>query len=163
MADEKKIGAYMCKGCGLGDRLDFDNIKMIAEREGKANLVKEHDFLCSADGVKMIQDDIDSGEANRVVIAACSRRAKTDAFNFTTVPVSRVNLREGVIWVRPDNEEAQETTQEMAEDYVRMGCAEIKFMATPKPSEEQGINRHVMVVGGGITGMTAAIEAARAG
>jgi quinone-modifying oxidoreductase subunit QmoB len=72
-------------------------------------------------------------------------------------------LREGVIWVRPDNEEAQETTQEMAEDYVRMGCAEIKFMTNPKPSEEQGINRHVMVVGGGITGMTAAYEAAKAG
>jgi quinone-modifying oxidoreductase subunit QmoB len=163
MADEVKIGAYICKGCDLGNRLNADQLEMIATREGRVATAKTHDFLCGSEGVKMIQDDIDSGEANRIVIAACSRRAKTDAFNFTTVPVSRVNLREGVIWVRPETDEAQETTQEMAEDYVRMGCAEIKFMSMPKASEEQGTNRHVMVVGGGITGMTAALEAARAG
>ena len=163
MAEEIKTGAYICKGCDLGNRLNTDQLEMIATREGRVASAKSHDFLCGAEGVKMIQDDIDSGEANRVVIAACSRRAKTDAFNFSGVPISRVNLREGVIWVRPDEDDAQETTQEMAEDYVRMGCAEIKFMSAPKASEEQGTNRHVLVVGGGITGMTAAIEAARAG
>ncbi len=163
MADEVKTGAYICKGCDLGNRLNTDQLEMIATREGRVAVAKTHDFLCGAEGVKMIQDDLDSGDTNRVVIAACSRRAKTDAFNFSGVPMSRVNLREGVIWVRPDEEEAQETTQEMAEDYVRMGCAEIKFMSPPKASEEQGTNRHVLVVGGGITGMTAAIEAARAG
>lgn len=163
MAEEVKIGAYICKGCDLGNRLNAEQLEMIATREGRAAVARTHDFLCGAEGVKMIQDDLEAGEANRVVIAACSRRAKTDAFNFSGIPTSRVNLREGVIWVRPDNDEAQETTQEMAEDYVRMGCAEIKFMSTPKASEEQGTNRHVMVVGGGITGITAALEAARAG
>ncbi len=163
MAEEVKIGAYICKGCDLGNRLNTDQLEMIATREGRVALAKSHDFLCGEDGVKMIQDDLASGEANRVVIAACSRRAKTDAFSFEHTATSRVNLREGVIWVRPDTAEAQETTQEMAADYVRMGCAEIKFMAAPKPSEEQGTNRHVMVVGGGITGMTAALEASRAG
>ncbi len=163
MADEVKVGAYICKGCDLGNRLNTDQLEMIATREGRVATAKSHDFLCGADGVKMINDDLASGEANRLVIAACSRRAKTDAFNFSGVPTSRVNLREGVIWVRPETDEAQETTQEMAEDYVRMGCAEIKFMSTPKASEEQGTNRHVMVVGGGITGITAALEAARAG
>jgi len=163
MSDEVKVGAYICKGCDLGNRLNTDQLEMIATREGRVTTAKSHDFLCGAKGVKMIQDDLESGEANRLVIAACSRRAKTDAFTFSGVATSRVNLREGVIWIRPETDEAQETTQEMAEDYVRMGCAEIKFMAAPKPSEEQGTNRHVMVVGGGITGMTAALEASRAG
>jgi len=163
MADEKKIGAYMCKGCGLGDRLDFDNIKMIAEREGKANLVKEHDFLCSAEGVKMIQDDIDNEGVTNVAICACSRRAKTDAFNFENVAVTRGNLREGVIWVRPDTDEARELTQEMAEDYVRMACFESKFTQVPKSSEQQGRTDNVLVVGGGVTGMTAAIKISKAG
>ncbi|MFK5986179.1 MAG: FAD-dependent oxidoreductase [Pseudomonadota bacterium] len=163
MAEEVKIGTYICKGCDLGNRLNTDQLEMIATREGKASFAKSHDFLCGVEGVKMIQDDLDSGEATRIVIAACSRRAKTDAFRFDGVAVTRANLREGVIWIRPDNEEALETTQEMAEDYIRMGCAEIKFMADPKPSEEQGTNRHVLVVGGGITGMTAAYEAAKAG
>jgi quinone-modifying oxidoreductase subunit QmoB len=160
---DAKIGAYICKGCGLGERLDSAQLASIATREGKANVCRQHDFLCSADGVAMIQRDIEQEDVNRVVIAACSRRAKTDAFGFDTVALSRVNLREGVIWVRPDTEEARELTQEMAADYVRMGCAEIRHMNPPAPSAEQSLNRHLLVVGGGITGMTAALEAARAG
>ncbi len=163
MADEKKIGAYICKGCGIGDRLDASQLATIAEREGKASVVKEHDFLCSDDGVAMIQSDIDNEGVNRVAICACSRRAKTDAFNFENVAIGRANLREGVIWVRPDTDEARETTQEMGDDYVRMVCAEMKFMTPPATSESVQYNRHILVVGGGITGMTAAIEASRAG
>jgi len=163
VSDEIKTGAYICKGCGLGERLDCDQLATIAEREGKASIVKQHDFLCNAEGVAMIQNDIDNEGVNRVMIAACSRRSKTEAFNFQNVAIGRANLREGVIWVRPDSDEARETTQEMAADYVRMGCAEVKFMTPPHASEEAASNDHILVVGGGVTGMTAAIEAAAAG
>jgi len=163
MADEIKVGAYICKGCGLGERLDCGQLATIAEREGKANLVREHEFLCNAEGVAMIQNDIDNEGVNKVMIAACSRRSKTEAFNFDNVAISRANLREGVIWVRPDTDEARETTQEMAADYIRMGCAEIKFMTLPHSNEETGSNNSLLVAGGGIVGMTAAIEAAAAG
>ncbi|HHO69547.1 MAG TPA: FAD-dependent oxidoreductase [Gammaproteobacteria bacterium] len=163
MAD-MKIGAYICKGCGLGERLDCDELATIAQRDGKAQVVQQHDFLCSEDGVKMIRNDIDNEGVNRVVIAACSRRAKTDAFNFDgEVCVARANLREGVIWIRPDEDEFQETTQEMAADYVRMGCAEVKHQTPPHPAEERGCHDAILVVGGGVSGMTAALEAAKAG
>jgi len=163
MSDEIKTGAYICKGCGLGERLDCDQLATIAEREGKANIVRQHDFLCNAEGVAMIQSDIDNEGVNRITIAACSRRSKTEAFNFDNVAINRTNLREGVIWVRPDDDESRETTQEMAADYVRMGCAEIKYTTPPQPSEEAASNNNLLVVGGGVTGMTAAIEAAAAG
>ena len=163
MSDEIKVGAYICKGCGLGERLDCSGLATIAEREGKANLVREHDFLCNAEGVAMIQNDIDNEGVNKVVIAACSRRSKNEAFNFEGVAISRANLREGVIWSRPDTDEARETTQEMAADYVRMGCSEIKYMTLPHGNEEAASNDNLLVVGGGIVGMTAAIEAAAAG
>ncbi len=162
MAD-KKLGAYICKGCGLADRLDTSQLCTIATREGKVGFAKEHDFLCSEEGVKMIQADIDAGEVNYLVIGACSRRAKTEAFNFEGVAVSRANLREGVIWIRPDNDEARETTQEMADDYIRMACAELKYMNLPSPSGQQSRTADILVVGGGITGMTSALEAAKAG
>ncbi len=162
MAD-KKLGAYICKGCGIGERLNTDQLATIATREGKVSFSKQHDFLCNSAGVKMIQADIDSGEVNHLVIAACSKRAKTDAFNFDNVAMSRANLREGVVWVRPATDEAQETTQEMADDYVRMACAEVKFMNLPTSSGEQGRTPHVLVVGGGFTGLTAALEIAKAG
>ncbi len=160
---EVKIGAYICKGCGLGDRLDTSQLANIAQREAKAHVVKEHDFLCSKEGVALIQNDIDKEGVNRVAICACSRRAKQDAFNFDNVAVSRGNLREGVIWIRPDNDENEETTQEMAEDYVRMAVFEAKFMTPPHASGEAKRNPHLLVVGGGISGMTAAIEASKAG
>jgi len=163
MSDEIKVGAYICKGCGLGERLDCGQLATIAEREGKANLVREHDFLCNAEGVAMIQNDIDNEGVNKVMIAACSRRSKNEAFSFENVAITRANLREGVIWTRPDTDEARELTQEMAADYVRMGCSEIKYMTLPHVNEAAASNDHLLVVGGGIVGMTAAIEAAAAG
>ena len=162
MAD-KKVACYICKGCGLGDRLDTGNLKMIAEREAKAQQVRDHAFLCSAQGVQMIKDDIANEGITHACIAACSRRVKTEAFHFPDIAVSRASLREGVIWVRPDEAQFSETTQEMAADTVRMGVFEVQFMRQPKASGEQGRNDHILVVGGGVTGLTAAVEAARAG
>lgn len=163
MATNKKLGAYICKGCGISDRLDVKQLSSTASKDGKMNVVKEHDFLCNTDGVSMIQADIDAGEVDHIMIAGCSKRAKTDAFNFDNVAMSRANLREGVIWVRPDTDDAQETTQEMADDYIRMACAEVKFMNVPSSSGEQGRTPHVLVVGGGFTGLKAAIEVNKAG
>ncbi|MBE9515876.1 MAG: hydrogenase iron-sulfur subunit [Proteobacteria bacterium] len=162
MAD-KKIGAYICKGCGIGDRLDCGQLATIAQREGKAQVVQEHDFLCSADGVAMIQKDIDGEGVNHVVIAACSRRAKVEAFSFENVAMARANLREGVIWTQPDSGDNQEVVQEMADDYVRMGCAEANMMSIPEANADHGTNKRILVVGGGVSGMTAALESAKAG
>jgi len=163
MADEKKVGAYICSGCGIGDRLDMKQLEMTATRDGKAKVCKTHDFLCSKAGVQMIQDDIDNEGVNQLAIAACSRRAKVEAFNFSGVSQTRINLREGVIWARPEGDEFTETTQEMGDDYVRMGCHEVKAMNVPTGSEEQPLVRSLLVVGGGITGLTAAVESFKAG
>jgi len=162
MADQK-IGAYICGGCGLSERLDISQLESVAKREGKAQVVKSHDFLCSEDGVKAIQNDIDKEGVTHVMVAGCSRRAKTEAFSFDNVAISRANLREGVIWIRPDTDEARETTQEMADDYIRMACAEVKAMTIPQGSGQQSLLKQVLVVGGGISGMTAALEVAKAG
>src|SRR5450759_5798981 len=162
MAD-MKTAAYVCKGCGIGERVDTAQMAKIATKEGKMHLVREHDFLCSAAGVQTITDDIEKEGVTHVVIAACSRRAKTEAFHFPAVALSRANIREGVIWSQPDTPEAKETTQEMADDYVRMGCAEVKKMQVPAGNPNVGHNKRILVVGGGISGMTAALEAAKTG
>ena len=162
MAD-MKTAAYICKGCGIGERVNTAQMAKIATKEGKMNLVREHDFLCNAAGVQMIRDDIEKEGVTHVMIAACSRRAKTEAFQFPTVALARANIREGVIWSQPDTPEAKETTQEMADDYVRMGCAEVKKMKLPAGNPSVGHNKRMLVVGGGVSGMTAALEAAKTG
>jgi len=49
----------------------------------------------------MIKQDIEKEGVNHVVIAACSRRAKAETFNFGNIALNRTNLREGVIWITP--------------------------------------------------------------
>ncbi len=163
MADDRKFAGFVCTGCGIGDRLDAGQLEQTAKRDGKMTTCQQHEMLCSKAGVQMIRDTIENEGATNIMIAACSRRAKVEAFNFTDVAMSRANLREGVIWARPDTDENRETTQELADDYVRMACAEVKFMTKPSVSGEQQLTKNILVVGGGVTGMTAALETAAAG
>ena len=162
MAD-MKTAAYICKGCGIGERVDTAQMAKVATKEGKMHLVREHDFLCSAEGVQTIKDDIDKEGVTHAVIAACSRRAKTEAFYFPGIALSRANIREGVIWAQPDTEEARETTQEMADDYLRMGCGELKKMLVMAGSPVTAHAKRLLVVGAGVSGLTAALEASRTG
>ena len=154
-----KTAAYVCGGCGIAERLDTARLAAVAEREGKMDLVRQHPFLCSAEGVQAIRDDIAKEGATHLVLAACSRRAKTEAFQFDARALARANLREGVIWIQEKGDPAQE----MADDYVRMACAEVKRMQVPQAGPDTGKNKRILVVGGGVSGLTAALEAAEAG
>jgi quinone-modifying oxidoreductase subunit QmoB len=160
---ENKFAAYLCGGCGLAERLDLPRLEKVAQKEGKMALVRTHEFLCSTVGVQSIRSDIENEGVTHVAIAACSRRAKAEAFDLPAVPLARANLREGVIWARPDTDEVRETTQEMAEDYVRMACAELKRLALPGGNPDAAACGRLLVVGGGLSGMTAALEAAELG
>ncbi len=162
MADNK-FAAYLCAGCGLGEVLDYKALEKIALKEGKMQLVRRHDFLCSAEGVQGIRDDIEKEGVTHVMIAGCSRRAKTEAFHFPTAALARANLREGVLWIVAAGSAHDEVRQEMADDYVRMGCAELKKMKLPTGNPDRAANKRILVVGGGITGLTAAVEAAETG
>jgi len=166
-----KTGAYFCQGCGLGERLEVAALAELATADGAA-VVREHAMLCRADGIEQITDDIAAEGLTHLVIGACSKRAKTEAFNFADaggngaaalVAMARANLREGVIWTQPDADAARELTQEMAADYVRMALAESRHMRPPAASPERAGNRRILVVGGGVSGLTAAVEAAAAG
>lgn len=160
---EMKTAAYICSGCGIGERVSTAQMAKIAQKEGKMALVREHACLCDESGVQTIRDDIEKEAVTHIVLAACSRRVKTEAFNFPSVAMARANIREGVIWSQPDDAEHAETTQEMADDYVRMGCAEVKKMKVPEGNPNRASNKRILVVGGGVSGMTSALEMAEAG
>ncbi len=156
----KKVGVYLCGGCGIGEALNLARLEKVAQREAKAALVKTHPFLCSPEGVQLIRDDLAAGAVDGVVIAACSPRMKTEAFQFDPRQVlERVNLREHVVWSHPPKDEE---TQALAEDYVRMGVVKAQKAEPLEPLAEE-IARAVLVVGGGLAGLTAALEAAEAG
>jgi quinone-modifying oxidoreductase subunit QmoB len=159
MADQK-IATYICSGCDIGAAVDVPALAKCATSECKAALAKTHACLCGDEGVALVRSDIAGESLTTVVLAACSFRAKQEAFQFPGTPVVRVNLREGVAWVLPHGEE---DTQHLAEDYLRMGCEQARRTALPVPYAEGEFSKQLLVVGGGVAGMTAALEAARAG
>ena len=158
---DKNAVVYICTGCGIGDALDIDQLSGIVSDEGKIPEVKTHPFLCGKEGVDLIKGDIDGG-VNTVIIGACSQRVNYDVFNFGSDKiVDRVNLREHVAW---SHEPRAEATQMLAEDYMRMACAKLEKTEVPIPfKSEEEYSKDVLVVGGGVAGMTAALEAAKAG
>ncbi|MGD8382614.1 MAG: FAD-dependent oxidoreductase, partial [Syntrophobacterales bacterium] len=160
---EKKIGVYICKGCGIGDSLDMEALAAVANDEFSPAVCKDHEFLCSKEGVDSIKADLNGDDAvNAVVVAACSPRVMQDVFNFgPSVVLDRVNLREQVVWCQPAGEE---DTQMMAEDYLRMGITKVGDMQPLEPFQpEEEMSKRLLVVGGGLAGITAATGAAKAG
>jgi len=157
---DKKIGFYLCTGCDIGEALDTDALCKVATKEGKAPNCKQHPFLCGQEGLELIKKDIAEG-VNTVVIAGCSPRVNYDVCDFgPEVIVERINLREQVVWCHPANDE---DTQMTAEDYIRMTMAKIKTLELPEPFIPENASKDVLVVGGGLTGLTAALEVAKAG
>ena len=156
----KKLGVYICSGCAIGDSIDTEMLAKVARRELKAPVCLVHSFLCGNEGLELIRKDLAAGAVDGVVIAACSPRVKTEAFAFDPAMVfERVNLREHVSWCHKPKDE---DTQMLAEDYLRMGVARAQKTEPLEPVSEP-VSKKLLVVGGGSTGMTAALEAAEAG
>jgi quinone-modifying oxidoreductase subunit QmoB len=157
---DKKLGVYICSGCSIGEAVDAEQLVKVAQSEGKPAVCRAHSFLCGAEGLSGIRSDLESGAVNALVIAACSPRAKVQEFACDPrMVLERINLRELVAWCQ---EPKHEDTQAMAEDYIRMGLAKANKMEPLEPVAE-AISRTVLVVGGGITGISAALDAAAAG
>ncbi len=155
----KKPGVYLCQGCGIGEGIDASKLEKVVKAELKVAHCIKHAALCSDEGVATIAADVAAGTIDGVVVAACSPRVMADKFAFG-VPTIRANLREHVAWTQVPR---TEDTDMLAADQVRMAIAQAKRTLPPQPLVVQDHARTVLVVGGGITGLTAAREAAKSG
>ncbi len=158
---DNKLGVYICSGCDIGKCLNIEELENIAKSEYKPEICRVNNFLCSKEGLNIINEDIKSSGLNKIVIAACSMRSKQDVFSFdpSKIFTERVNLREHVIWVSEPNSKG---AQMLAEDYLRMGIARAKKAEITVPLTAE-LNKTILVVGGGVTGLTAALNSAKAG
>jgi len=170
---DKKYGVHICTGCGIGDALDIEALGAVAKE--KSYPVHTHPLLCGKEGVESINKDIEENGTNTLIVAACSRRVNYDRFQFPGCILDRVNIREQVVWSHPRSEfpalteeqkgdgESFDRVQMLAEDYMRMGMARVEKVTLPEPYQLDTMSKRILVIGGGITGISAAIDAAKTG
>jgi quinone-modifying oxidoreductase subunit QmoB len=168
----KKYGVYICQGCGIGESLNIEKLSEVASDEGYS--VKTCPAFCGKEGVELLKADVAAG-VNTLVIGACSPRVLYDTFRFDGCIVERVNLREHVVWSHPrstwpapteeqkDDETFIDHVQMMASDYLKMAFAKVEKISLPEPYKLDTFSKKILVIGGGITGISAAIDAAKAG
>ena len=158
---EKHTGVYICSGCEIGNCIDVKKTCQVATEEYKVTDAGTHPALCSVEGYELILGNIEKHKLDTVVVAACSPRVKTEVFNFPdNILLERVNLREQVAWCFEPNDE---NTQMAAEDSLRMGIENAKNTKNPIPFIAENMSPEILIAGGGVTGMSAAIEGAKAG
>ncbi len=158
--EKNRIGVYICTGCSIGEGLDIDSLRDLCSQDEEVLLSEKYPFLCHADCRKKIAGAISAHKLNKLIIGACSPRVKREELSFDSIQTERVNLREQVVW---SHSSVNEETQMLAEDYMQMGIARAKTTRLPDPEINPDLTTDIVVLGGGITGMSAALESARAG
>jgi heterodisulfide reductase subunit A2 len=161
-----RIGVYVCHcGTNIAGIVDVKALADYAACLPGVAVSREYKYMCSDPGQALIELDITEHELNRIVVASCSpllheatfRRALTRA-GLNPFLLQMVNIREHVSWVHSD----RKTATEKAKDLVR---AAVRRVSLHKPLQKRRvpINPSVLVVGGGIAGIHAALTLAEAG
>ena len=165
MADEK-IAVYFCHcGSNIGGKVDVEKVTAWAAEQPNVVVSREYKYMCSDPGQDLIKEDIQKLGVNRVVVAACSptmheptfRKAAADA-GLNPFLLQMANVREHCSWVTEDKDEATEKAKRILSAQIHR----LPFNQALDPIEVP-VNPAVMVVGGGIAGIEAALKLSATG
>ncbi len=165
--EELRIGVFICNcGTNIAGFLDATDVSDYSRGLPGVVFSRENLYSCSEAGVSDIKSAIVENKLNRVIVAACTPRTHEPTFRATCEDAGLnpfffefVNIREHVSWVHKKEREA---ATRKARDLVRMAVARAALLEPQTPIEASVIRRAV-VIGGGISGLTAARELARKG
>ncbi|MFO7985053.1 MAG: CoB--CoM heterodisulfide reductase iron-sulfur subunit A family protein [Desulfatiglandaceae bacterium] len=158
--EELRIGVFICDcGSNIAGHIDCPAITEYASTLPGVVYAKENLYTCSEAGVLEIQKGIKEHNLNRVVVASCSPRTHQPLFQSSCAEADlnpylfeMVNIRDQCSWVHMQE---KENGTEKAKDLVRMGVAKAAFLE-PQEDIEASLTRGVLVIGGGVAGLSAA-------
>ena len=166
-ADVPRIGVFVCMcGHNIAGTVDVEAVAKSAESLPHVAFATSTMFMCADSGQQLIKDSIKEYNLNRVVVASCSPRMHEPTFrrvveeaNVNRYLFDQVNLREHVAWCHM--RQPEEAT-EKAKDLVRMSVARAALLQS-LPVKTVKVEPIALVVGGGVTGMRAALDVADRG
>ncbi len=164
--DERRIGVYVCNcGTNIAHVVDVDVVcESVRELPG-VSITRSYRYMCSNPGQEMIAKDIREQRLDRVVVAACSPRMHEKTFRgacraggLNPFLFEMANIREQCSWVHRDRTAATEKAKAL----TRGAIDRVRFHE-PLDSLTADMCPNTLVLGGGVAGMTAALELADAG
>ncbi|MBT3933211.1 MAG: CoB--CoM heterodisulfide reductase iron-sulfur subunit A family protein [Bacteroidetes bacterium] len=164
--EEIRIGVYVCWcGTNIAKMVDVEKVSEEIASLPNVALSKTYKYMCSDPGQDLIVKDIKENKLNRIVVAACSPRIHELTFRkalenagLNPYMFEMANIREQVSWVHLDRDAATKK----AKSLLAAAINKVQFHeALEKRSVE--IDSKTMIVGGGVAGISAALEIANSG
>ncbi len=165
--EEPQIGVFICHcGINIGGVVDVPAVVEYAKTLPNVVHAEHNLYTCSEDTQGHIKEMIQEHNLNRTIVASCTPRTHEPLFRGTTAEgglnpylFEMANIRDQCSWVHM-HEPGKAT--EKAKDLVRMAVAKSRLLE-PLKKMELPLNKNALVLGGGLSGMTAALELAKQG
>ncbi|MFX1532635.1 MAG: 4Fe-4S binding protein [Promethearchaeota archaeon] len=162
-----RVGVYICHcGTNIAGIVDVEEVAEYAATIPGVVVSKAYRYMCSDTGQELIREDIEDLKLNRIVVAACSPRLHEPTFRNTVTQAGvnqflfeMANIREQTSWVHM---KLPIEATEKAKDLVRMAVGKA-ILLEPLETRELPVNPSAIVIGGGMSGVTAALDIANAG
>lgn len=164
---EPRIGVFICHcGINISGVVNVPAVKEYVRTLPSVVYVDENLYTCAQDTQAKLREIIQENKLNRIVVASCSPRTHEPLFQETIREAGlnkylfeMANIRDQCSWVHMDK---KEEATEKAKVLVRMAVAKAR-LAEPLKEQALAINKRALVVGGGASGMTAALGLADQG
>jgi heterodisulfide reductase subunit A len=165
--EEPRIGVFVCRcGSNIGGVVDVPGLKEYAASLGNVVYADENLYTCSQDTQEKVKRAVEEHRLNRVVVASCSPRTHAPLFQETIKEAGlnpylfeMANIRDQCSWVHM---EYKGKATSKAHDLVRMAVASAR-LTKPLHRLNKPVTKSGLVIGGGLTGMSAALGLAEQG
>jgi heterodisulfide reductase subunit A len=159
---DPRIGVFVCHcGINIAGVVDVPSVVEYAKTLPNVVYAENNIYTCSKDSQEQIKKMISEHNLNRVIVASCTPRTHEPLFRGTVREAGlnsylfeMANIRDQCSWVHM-HEHGKATRK--AKDLVRMAAAKARDLE-PLETRYLPVNQDALVIGGGIAGMTAALE-----
>jgi heterodisulfide reductase subunit A len=166
MSKRHRVGVFICHcGHNIAGYVDIDKLVEKVKQVADVVITKDQKYMCSDQGQGEIKKALREGLIDRVIVASCSPTMHERTFRkcvseegFNPYLYQQVDIRENCSWVTKDKEEA---TQKAA-DIIKAAVSRVKKLEPLWPAEYP-VTPTALIIGGGIAGITAAIDILEAG